>query len=169
MGGSSPPVHATLTLKPSPAPEPTYNENMWKWIEYLRFKVLKIYLKLRDVPHLSRWPTAREEVPIVIAMKWDVENTLVTVEDFLGAVTMVNILPSTTRRTFYTVNVVNVGKIKWCKTDIKIHSHRWTTRAVLPSQLWGSCWRWAWAEAAWQLLLLNWSNRNPWRDRHRLR
>lgn len=46
----------------------------------------------RDVAHLSRRPAARKEVPVIIAMKRDVEDALVAVENFLGAVAMVNIL-----------------------------------------------------------------------------
>lgn len=48
-----------------------------------------------NVTHLSWWPAAREEVSVVIAMKWDVEDAGVAVEHFLGAVAMVNILEST--------------------------------------------------------------------------
>jgi len=44
------------------------------------------------VTHLGRRPAAREEVPIVVAMKWDVEHAGVAVEHFLGAVAVVNIL-----------------------------------------------------------------------------
>lgn len=42
--------------------------------------------------HLSRWTAAGEEVASVVAMQRDVEDAWVAVEDFLGAVAMVDVL-----------------------------------------------------------------------------
>lgn len=50
------------------------------------------------VAHLSRRPAAGEEVAVVVAMQRDVEHAGVVVEDFLGAVAVVDVLPGGSRR-----------------------------------------------------------------------
>lgn len=50
------------------------------------------------IAHLSRRPAAGEEVAVVVAMQRDVEHAGVIVEDFLGAVAVVDVLPGGSRR-----------------------------------------------------------------------
>lgn len=67
----------------------TWTSNLWSQTWRVRMYVRK---KQHNIAHLSRWPAAREEIAIVIAMKRNIQNTLVAVKHFLSAITMVNIL-----------------------------------------------------------------------------
>lgn len=98
IGGSSPPVKAMFTLKPTPGPLPTCKTHIHARLGYnVRINTGSGYADRPTGVHsyLIRCSTAREEVPIIIAMQWQVENTGVCVEGLLGAITMVNILDTT--------------------------------------------------------------------------
>lgn len=70
MGGSSPPVNAMFTLKPTPAPLPTYNTHMHTCTTGLLCLAGRQGERQTGVPsHLVRCSTAREEVPVIVAMQ----------------------------------------------------------------------------------------------------
>lgn len=106
MGGSSPPVKAMLTLKPSPAAVPTYkkikNKNKKQNLR-LSYFVSRNSDKKMDTEtewctHLVRCSTPREEVAIIVAMQWQVENIRVCIEGLLRAITVVNILDKSKKK-----------------------------------------------------------------------
>jgi len=98
MGGSSPPVKAMFTLKPTPASLPTCNtRNMGTQVTLCFVETGSQRDGLGVLSHLVRCSTAREEVPIIKAMQRQVENTGVCVEGLLGTVTMVDVLETLKR------------------------------------------------------------------------
>lgn len=108
MGGSTPPVQAMLTLKPTPAPDPTCGkkrsiESFAQEHVVSSFTMSRLSMMIYGAHRSWRESTlvgayllgssaAGKKVAVIVAMEGDVEDVGVTVEGLLRAVAMVNVL-----------------------------------------------------------------------------